>query len=103
MPSPDLAGDAGRYLTVDELAARNGVPKSLIYKLKADGLIPYVQRCRNGKLRFRADALDHALIRPDAIRPAAAGPAASEPPPPGTAPEPRKRLSGRRPKWQDGT
>ena len=94
MTPPDPPADAGRLLTLAELAARKGVPESLLYKLKADGLIAFAQRCPGGMLWFEADALDRVTTRPGP--PAAAGPA------PAPAEGPPKRLSGRRPKWQAG-
>ena len=96
-PADDPPAASRRLLTVDELAALKGVPKSFLYKLKADGLIPFVQRCPSEKLRFPADALDRATSRsapPGAAAPAQAAPASTDGPP--------KRLSGRRPKWQGG-
>ena len=101
MTPPIPPADAGRYLTVAELAARKGVPKSFIYKLVADGRITFFRRCPGGKLRFPPDALDQALTRPG-VRPSPAPRVAADIHATPAAAPPRKKLPGRRAKWQTG-
>lgn len=96
--------DLGHYITIDELSAQSRLSKSSLYRLKDDGLLPYFQRRRGGKLLFPPDALEQAMAR---MQQRAESPPSAPPSPPteATALPPAKAakpLSGRRAAWESG-
>lgn len=104
-PSLKVSGNTpGAWLTIDQLADRSGLPKNLLYKLKKDGVIPFLQRCPGGKIRFPPDAVEQAMTwlrSPAALTSLSVETSATGSVPPCETSKP-KRLPGRRPRWDDG-
>jgi hypothetical protein len=84
-----------QYLTLKELCQKSRFSPATIHRLKARGLIPFLQPAGpRGHLRFPLDALDACRQKlnggEEAMR--------SESEPPKKSGQPKK-LTGRRPKW----